>query len=258
MIGVTLPPSTFLPKPELPDPRNGLWSRMRDFIIHSHSEASKGLLRYDVTTNELILGLHPSTFMHDMSLSSYTRKQLAKLGPFIGDEERRFIAISIRDALIHIIVDCDLNVIPCSLLEFLIRVTYAWCYEEQQTRTPVEPNAIWNAPKPPGVTQLISDGSLQVTPRGSVRSSVGSDELKDVLEKDFSDRLFDPRIFSHGVTADDFQAKLEQVTTMPKHEVSTMLDGFLQARELYLASEADERQAGPPMLAADIEPLTSE
>merc|ERR1712137_642566 len=87
------------------------------------------LVRFDTGRGDLVLGLHPGTIMNNPGLSAYARRQIAKKGPFLTDEEREFIAMSLRDALVHVIDTCNMNKVHNSMLEFLIRTTFVWKHQ---------------------------------------------------------------------------------------------------------------------------------
>jgi len=230
MLAATLPFGALLPKPALPDLSGRGWrARLGSFIIDSHSESRGGLINYDPDMDELVLGLHPDTCMSDAGISSYSRKRLARLGPFLTDEERRFVAMSIKDALMHLIVDCDTNVIHCSLLELLVRAAFAWCYQQAVSQPDAVDAKVLRRPDVPRTPPSLA---IEDTSAPAKNSEAGAEV------NDFADLLFDGRIFKAGITAADFQAQLQRLTAMSRNEVNGLLEAFLEARQRHELNRA--------------------
>eukprot|EP00929_Paragymnodinium_shiwhaense_P081030 TRINITY_DN42311_c0_g1_i2.p1 TRINITY_DN42311_c0_g1~~TRINITY_DN42311_c0_g1_i2.p1 ORF type:complete len:264 (-),score=49.95 TRINITY_DN42311_c0_g1_i2:213-1004(-) len=155
-------------------------------------------VRFDTQTGDLVLGLHPATYMNDPRLSAYARRQLAKLGPFLTDEEREYIAMGLRDALVHVINQCDTNKVHNSMLEFLIRTTFVWKYQKRL---------------------LMSAATFDArTESSAVLGGTPLDEWQELF--------FDPVVYKEGMSAEDFQAELERITTMAKEDVEALLEAW--------------------------------
>jgi hypothetical protein len=190
------------------------------------------LIKFDTKTRDLVLGLHPASYMHDPALSAYARRQLAKLGPFLSDEERGFIAMSLKDALVHMIVDCDTNVIRCNLLEFLVRTTFVWH---------------WIAKHP--MEALIA---LQ----GFDEEELSKDEIR---LKQYSAFIFEEVVFQNGMTASDFQSTLQQLTSMSMDSVQALLKAFVTESELFVFKPKSESSPTPsPSPSPDASPKAVE
>jgi len=190
------------------------WFSIKDLwhkIMSAHFDSLGALVWFDTETQELVLGLHPDRFANDKRISSYIRRKLVALGPFLSDEERKFIAMGLRDAFMHLIVECDMNTVHCSLLEFLMRAAFAWHRVQEE-----------------GHHNAIGDETPMDESEGSLpgrRVSVASDAAEAAR---FVDMLFDQATFDQGIRAADFQAQLDKFTKMSKEEVARLVDRFLE------------------------------
>jgi len=183
-------------------------------VFASARPTSGALIRFDAEAGELVLGLHPDTYMHDPQFSAYTRRLFARLGPFLTDEEREFVAMALADAVRHVIVECDYDIIDVRMLEFLIRITFAWKYQRRESMGELE--------------EL--DGTIKPMVWGEDNEEfVGRSMSKSSTEKRsaFFELLFDDKIFKHGMTAADFQEEMHEITTMKEKDVQDLLTRFL-------------------------------
>jgi len=197
------------------------FSRLSNCLSCLDASGSGALIYYDVHNHELVLGLHPETYMHDPSLSAYTRRMLARLGPFLTDEEREFVAMSLHDAIAHIIIECDYDKITVHLLEFLIRYTFASHFHKRellggthQEDDDSEVPMVWGIPKI-GLTMSVSK-----------------------LKTNLVDLMFDHEVFKIGITSTDFQSVMMQITMMPKIECEELLNKFLEKHAVYVSPTA--------------------
>uniref|UniRef100_A0A7S2P2J0 Uncharacterized protein n=1 Tax=Zooxanthella nutricula TaxID=1333877 RepID=A0A7S2P2J0_9DINO len=198
MLSGVLPVGSLMPKLVMPElAGRSLWQK----IMRVHLDGQGALIWFDVHTEELVLGLHPDRFAHDQRISSYMRRKLANAGPFLTDQDRDYVAMGLRDAFLYLIVECDLNVVHCSLLEFLIRAAFAMHREQELNSLANRPSM---APVPEPVGEPVN----------------AEDRLVDLL--------FDEATFSDGLTAADFQSHLVEVTKMPKAEVKQLVARFLE------------------------------
>jgi len=173
--------------------------------VDSEEAHTGALITFDPGSRELVLGLHPDTYMDDANLSAYTRRQLARLGPFLTDDERNFIAMGLQNALVHMIVECDTNEIHCNLLEFLIRTVFVWKFQRH------------------------------------LKEKEGKKVL-DREEDNYENLLFDDRTYEEGLTAADFQSQLEKLTMMSMTEVNALLESFQVAYDLNVNREGAGHQ----------------
>jgi hypothetical protein len=196
------------------------FSRLSNCLSCLDASGSGALIYFDVHSRELVLGLHPETYMHDPSLSAYTRRMLARLGPFLTDEEREFVAMSLHDAIAHIIIECDYDKITVHLLEFLIRYTFASHFHKRELL---------------GGTHEEDDGEVAMvwgTPKITLTMSVSK------LKTNLVDLMFDHEVFKHGITSTVFQSVLMQITMMPRIEAEELLSKFLEKHAAYVSPTA--------------------
>lgn len=211
MLAESLPFGTLDPKAKMPAlPGRSLWSRIQGAVMDAHFQTLGAKVWFDTGTKELVLGLHGDILAKDKQLTSYTRRKLAASGPFLTDEERSFIAMGLRDALMHMIIECDTNMIHCTLLEFLIRVTFAWHVLQEE-----------HSDRDCGVTDASEAGS--------------EGEREEHKRLSFAATLFNESTFEKGITAADFQAQLDKFTKMSKTEVATLLESFVAERRKHTA-----------------------
>lgn len=154
--------------------------------------------------------------MNDPQLSAYTRRMLARLGPFLNDEEREFVAMSLHDAIHHIIVECDYDKVHVSILEFLMRITFAWKHHKREQIGEKDSDD-----EEDGMGQTLTWG--QEKPRLKTATSGSSSASINLL-------MFDDVIFKHGMSAEDFQAFLNRITMLPRTEVEELLGRFFEHR----------------------------
>eukprot|EP00927_Polykrikos_kofoidii_P035472 TRINITY_DN30024_c0_g2_i1.p1 TRINITY_DN30024_c0_g2~~TRINITY_DN30024_c0_g2_i1.p1 ORF type:complete len:937 (-),score=113.32 TRINITY_DN30024_c0_g2_i1:94-2565(-) len=214
MLASSTPGGTLIPRPTLPETQTGsVFSGIRGVLLSSQSKLEGALIRFDVKTKELILGIDPATALCNPLLSAYAKRQLARLGPFLTDEERKFIAMGFKDALLYIIDDCDINPVNSDMLEFLIRTAFVWRYQKRSA-------------------EIASDGGGRTGDKdlGRVTSSKADKMSAQVVAPTFGELLFEDGTYATGMTAVDFQAELQRITTMSVEEVEALLDTFRGAR----------------------------
>jgi hypothetical protein len=235
------------PKVDMPEaPPRTCSDWVRQCIMKSHSESMGKLIKFDPETHELVLGLHYDSFMFDPGLTAYARGKLASLAPFLSDEERSFVAMGLRDAMLHLIVHCDTNEIHSMLLEFLIRCAFAYAHREREftsdvvektlskkpTRedeAPVGPIPSAHSEQPVGPTPSAhSEHLVAPTISRTSTSSYSFESTQD--EQRFIKSLFDKDTFEEGLTAADFQRHVEQVCLLMPEEVPRILEEFLAER----------------------------
>jgi len=203
MISESVPFGKLVSKPAMPKiPGRTLLGKLQHAVMDVHFDTAGARIWFDVQTSELVLGLHPDKFSNDPKISSYMRRKLAAAGPFLTDEERSFVAMGLRDALMHLIVECDTNTVHCTLLEFLIRAAFTWHArqerKEREALTSQEPETV----------PIAEDDSPEA----------------------FVAQMFDEKTFQHSMTAADFQAHMERFTKLPKEKTVILRNAFLKNR----------------------------
>lgn len=194
MLADSAPIGSLLPKRPMPDlPGRTCLHRIQGALLQSHAGSTGGMIRFDPRLNELVLGPHPDTYMDDARISAHMRRELASLGPCITDAERQFLAMGLQDALMHILIERDAYMVPCGLLEFLVRL--AFCRR-----------------------QLAREGDLKGHPEGPMSCA------------DVRGLLFDERTFQEGMDAADLQAYLQQIMSMSTKQVEELLVCFMSDR----------------------------
>jgi hypothetical protein len=202
--------------------RGGLADVLKSWVIRRHESSQGPLLRFDIAASELVLGLHPDNFLYDERLSAYTRRQLSKLAPFLSDQERRSVASSLKDAIVYMIVDCDNNVVYGCLLEFLVRLAFAWHFEERIAAEAED--------RPEKRRKSSDSSSLRRDDSSALRRAMSSASSEFGITS-IHELLMDPRVFEKGITAYDFQRHLENLTKLSKKQVDSLLHTFLANRE---------------------------
>lgn len=207
-----------------------IWVKRLRQVLHFGNHESGAQIRFDRQSGDLVLGLHPDTYMKDTHLSGYSRRVLANLGPFLTDEERRYVGMSFRDALLHIIVECNYDRIHVGLLEFLVRAVFAWSYHRAEL-IGVEEKKLR---RPSTTSTRTGDTRLQLEeatmgPRLTQRTMDESEA--EAHRERFQELLFDDHvIFNAGLSARDFQAEMMQIIKMPKSTVTELLDFFFETK----------------------------
>lgn len=233
LLGPKLPPGALFPKAaqKLTEEARGagsLRTGLEKMVVSSHQKM-KALITYDTATDELILGVELGNYVTDTRISSYARRQLAKLGPFLTEEERHYVSLSLHDALMYVIDACDTNEIPCSLLEMLVRLTFTWHHQRlDRARRRAEAERL----------EKIRGGLQNSNAALGVEGTAAPEP--DFHVKSLVDQLFDDRIFERGITAADFQAQLQRIAVMPKQEIKELVSDFLQASKFYAQKKKKE------------------
>jgi len=202
MLSESVPYGSLFTKPAMPPkPSQALGAKLQRAVMEAHFETLGAKIWFDTKTRELVLGLHPDNFAGDARITNYMRRKLVASGPFLTDEERRFIAMGFRNALMHLIVDCDTNTVHCALLELLLRSTFVW-----QRR----------------VEKKTSDQQEMAAESDSIEH--------------FVDEMFDEATFETTMTAANFSEHLEKFTRMPKDKIAELSEAFLYAhgKHVYL------------------------
>lgn len=200
---------SFFSKPAVPKLFAMLWQR----IMNAHFDSLGALIWFDTETQELVLGLHPDRFANDKRISSFIRRKLVATGPFLSDEERQFVAMGLRDAFMHLIVECDMNTVHCSLLEFIVRAAFAWHRIQEEVLHKQQSEASSHGGDSPESNALPAR-----------TGAVG--DASDAAH--FVEMLFDQATFDQAIRAADFQAQLDKFTKMSKEEVVRLVDKFLE------------------------------
>jgi len=233
LLGPNLPPGALFPKAahKLAEEARGagtLRTGLEKLVVSSHQQM-QALITYDAATDELVLGVELGHYVTDTRISSYARRQLAKLGPFLTEEERHYVSMSFNDALMYVIDACDTNEIPCSLLELLVRLTFTWHHQRlDRARRRAEADRL----------EKIRGGLQRANAVLAIEGTAMPEP--DFHEKALVDQLFDDRIFERGITAADFQAQLQRVAVMPKQEIQELVSDFLQAAKFYAEKKKKE------------------
>lgn len=206
------------------DHGTGYLKRMQKLFFSTKS-GSGALIHFDAVNGDLVLGLHPDTYMNDPNLSAYTRRMLARLGPFLTDEEREFVSMSLHDAIYHVIVDCDIDKISVSLLEFLLRYTFARHFHKRVLLGEKDDEED-DEPKP------LTWGEQPLRPAGSPSASMTSKASISNNGPTLLDLMFDDDgpVFKHGMTAVAFQAQLMHITMLPRKVAEDLLHSFIDRR----------------------------
>lgn len=198
MLAHSVPYGSFFRKPVMPPkPSRSLAAGLQSYIMRAHFDNFPARVWFDVRSRELVLGLHPEHFANEQRISNYMRRKMAASGPFLTDEERRFIAMALRDALLHLIVDCDQNMVHCSLLELLIRSAFVW-HTRQEC-----------------VTELDQHGNFRVTQGPGAKDG-------------FVKQCFEAETFEQSMTAADFSGHIGKFLRMPIGEVEELVEAFLK------------------------------
>jgi len=218
--------------------RGASWFRwLRDWLSRS-PDADDARVYFDPKTSELVLGLDPEMLQGDPFISSYTKRVLARMGPFLTDQEREMIGVGFRDAIMYLIVVCDTNIVDCSLLEFLVRFVFAAKMHRREMlegkgknlaarRGSAESMAsasmasCSSVRSGASVTSRMRACRLNVQPQSS--HSPQSIEVPDLIPK-----LFDHAICHEGMTAKEFQSELEQIMALGPMDIQVLLEGFHQ------------------------------
>jgi len=156
---------------------------------------------------------------------------LARLGPFLTDEEREFIGMSIHDAIFHLIVGCEYESISVHILEFLFRYAFASYYHKRELlgekeiddQDAAEKKLVWGAKK---------DVEFK-----STMSKLG---LKQ------SHLMFDNEVFKAGMTATDFQTQLSSFALLPRTQAEELIQHFLVIHAKHNAGEQSCDYSGDP------------
>merc|ERR1719491_947612 len=114
--------------------------------------------------------------------------------------------MSLHDAIKHIIVECDYDKIHVALLEFLMRITFAWKHHKREL-VGEHPDEDDNEPKPMAWGEQKPKLNLS-------GSKLGSNLMQ---------LMFDEEIFKQGMTAADFQEELTRITMLPRTDVEELL-----------------------------------
>jgi hypothetical protein len=120
--------------------------------------------------------------------------------------------MSLKDALVHMIVECDTNTIRCNLLEFLVRTAFVWH---------------WLARNPKEAKIALEAGDEEELSQDQIRL------------KQYQAFVFETSIFKEGMMASDFQATLQQITSMSMDSVQELLAAFNTEAEEHKLQTAD-------------------
>jgi hypothetical protein len=224
--------------------------RLRKMLSGANS-GSGALIHFDAVAGDLVLGLHPDTYMNDPSLSAYTRRMLARLGPFLTDEEREFVAMSLHDAIFHIIVECDYDRISVHLLEFLLRYTFASYYQKKILLGEMDDDE--NADEPKALAWGYEKTDADSTSRSMSHIHTTGSRAK----AQFLELFWDSEVFRVGMTAEAFQAQLMQITLMPRVQAEEMLSRFLDLR-IFKNAEARHSKEERASIFGQAKPFPSE
>jgi hypothetical protein len=194
-------------------------------LLSCANQGSGALINYDHKSGDLVLGLHPETYMHDPNLSAYSRRMLARLGPFLSDDEREFLAESIQDAIVHIIVGCETDNISVDILEFLFRYVFASHYHKKELMGEA------------GMMEGNNDkDQAPALVWGEQPTTKTMHTSKSKMGAKIGQMMFRDEVFKVGLSADQFMTQMNEITMMGKHHTEELLSGFLERKQ------ADERQ----------------
>jgi len=146
------------------------------------------------------------------------RKLLAESGPFLSIDERGMVAMSLYQALQHVLVECELDVISTDILEFLIRWAFAAKYRRERVTEKMHQKH--TVEKEPGKV------GLEVSAAGLLKA----------------------KIAERGMTAEQFQSELLIVNRMDRKRLEEELSEFirlLRAKEKIVLEERAARAEHP-------------
>jgi len=188
-------------------------------MAQSRLHRKEAVVRLDHHTGSLILGLHPDALeSEDGSISMSARKLLAESGPFLSIDERGMVAMSLYQALQHVLVECALEVISTDILEFLIRWAFAAKYRRERVTEKMHQKH--TVEKEPGKV------GLEVSAAGLLKA----------------------KIAERGMTAEQFQSELLIVNRMDRKRLEEELADFirlLRAKEKIVLEERAARAEQP-------------
>lgn len=229
----------------------GWLTKLQAFLAKSESKSQGALIRFEQSSCELVLGLHPDTYMNDPHLSAYARRTLARSGPFLTDQEREYVSMALKDCLQHVIVSLASERISCNLLEFLCRLAFTWKFRKQELtikdeeaeKSPVKPSlnnaalmagaggqALMVAPNT--VTHDTEElGHQRASVTGSLVAKFAGSKWRKKAVHNMTRMMFDDATFENGMTAADFQSELMQVMSMSKKKFEELFKDFAGVKE---------------------------
>lgn len=227
----------------------GFLSKIQAFLAKSEGKSQGALIRYEPGTNELILGLHPDTYMNDPHLSAYARRTLARSGPFLTDQEREYVSMALKDCLQHVIVSLASERVNVGLLEFLCRLAFAWKFRKQELGKEKEEGVgenstaltnkvnfggsqtIMVAPNPAPKVHDEEPGTGSITAVGGLVAKMAGAKWRRKAQNNLTRMMFDQATFENGMTAADFQSELQQVMNMSKRKFDEIFKDFMTVKE---------------------------
>eukprot|EP00746_Dinoflagellata_sp_MGD_P124919 gnl/MRDRNA2_/MRDRNA2_59582_c0_seq1.p1 gnl/MRDRNA2_/MRDRNA2_59582_c0~~gnl/MRDRNA2_/MRDRNA2_59582_c0_seq1.p1 ORF type:complete len:2264 (-),score=319.83 gnl/MRDRNA2_/MRDRNA2_59582_c0_seq1:32-6823(-) len=232
--------------------------KLQAFLARAESKSQGALIRYETSSNELILGLHPDTYMNDPHLSAYARRTLARSGPFLTDQEREYVSMALKDCLQHVIVGCSSDRVNCGLLEFLCRLAFTWKFRKQELSAQAddpEPSATQALAQQVGPKKGALSNAIMVQPSskdedpskggvtavgGLVAKMAGAKWRKKAVHN-LTKMMFDEATFEQGMTAADFQLELMQVLNISKRKFDELFKDFMVVKD-EMAAQAEQEK----------------